>query len=150
MATVVITPEMQRANAEALLGKDPGKFRDPAERSTVKRYAEIQRLLEQAEADKPVTHPCDLNPFPLKINGGLYFPEEIAPCPPANPSTIHVIRETRSGHRDLRCGAQNMMQMEPVAAVPWSLPLIHRGYVQQAVGFGGSPCYVGDRRPGHP
>jgi hypothetical protein len=39
MATVVITPEMQRANAEALLGKDPGKFRDPGQRWTVKRYA---------------------------------------------------------------------------------------------------------------
>ena len=47
MATVVITPEMQRANAEALLGNDPGKFRDPGQRWTAKRYAEIQRLLEQ-------------------------------------------------------------------------------------------------------
>jgi len=41
MATVVITPEMQRANAEALLGNDPGKFRDPGQRWTAKRYAEI-------------------------------------------------------------------------------------------------------------
>jgi hypothetical protein len=62
MATVVITPEMQRANAEALLGNDPGKFRDPGQRWTAKRYAEIQRLLKQAEADKPVTI-LNLNPF---------------------------------------------------------------------------------------
>ena len=117
MATVVITPEMQRANAEALLGKDPGKFRDPGQRWTAKRYAEIQRLLKQAEADKPVTI-LNLNPFPLKINGGVFFPEEIAPCPPGKPYTIHVIRDTRWGHKDLGCDAQNMMQMEPVPAIP--------------------------------
>ena len=65
MATLVITPEMQRANAEALLGKDPGRFRDPGQRWTAKRYAEIQRLLKQAEADRPVTI-LNLNPFPAQ------------------------------------------------------------------------------------
>ena len=147
MATVVITPEMQRANAEALLGKDPGKFRDPGQRWTVKRYAEIQRLLKQAEADKPVTI-LNLNPFPLKINGGVFFPEEIAPCPPGKPYTIHVIRDTRWGHKDLGCDAQNMMQMEPVPAIPLVLAAEYiREYVQQDGGFGGVLCYVGDHDP---
>ncbi len=147
MATVVITPEMQRANAEALLGKDPGKFRDPGQRWTVKRYAEIQRLLKQAEADKPVTI-LNLNPFPLKINGGVFFPEEIAACPAGKPYTIHVIRETRWGHKDLGCDAQNMMQMEPVPAIPLVLAAEYiREYVQQDGGFGGVLCYVGDHDP---
>ncbi len=77
MATFVITPEMQRANAEALLGQDPGKFRDPGQRWTAKRFGEIQRLLKQTEADRPVTI-LNLNPFPLKINGGVYFPDEVS------------------------------------------------------------------------
>jgi hypothetical protein len=137
MATLVITPEMQRANAEALLGKDPGKFRDPGQRWTAKRYAEIQRLLKQAEADRPVTI-LNLNPFPLKINGGVFFPEEIAACPPGKPYTVHVIRETRWGHKDLGCDAQNMMQMEPVPAIPLVLAAEYiREYVQQDGGFGG-------------
>jgi hypothetical protein len=147
MATIVITPEMQRANAEALLGKDPGKFRDPGQRWTVKRYTEIQRLLKQAEADKPVTI-LNLNPFPLKINGGVFFPEEIPPCPPGEPYAIHVIRETRWGHKDLGCDAQNMMQMEPVPAIPLVLAAEYiREYVQQDGGFGGVLCYVGDHHP---
>src|SRR5271156_2307858 len=147
MATVVITPEMQRANAEALLGKDPGKFRDPGQRWTAKRYAEIQRLLKQAEADRPVTI-LNLNPFPLKINGGVFFPEEIAACPPGRPYTIHVIRDTRWGHKDLGCDAQNMMQMEPVPAIPLVLAAEYiREYVQQDGGFGGVLCYVGDHDP---
>src|SRR6202789_1732096 len=147
MATVVITPEMQRANAEALLGNDPGKFRDPGQRWTAKRYAEIQRLLKQAEADKPVTI-LNLNPFPLKINGGVFFPEEIAACPAGKPYTIHVIREPRWGHKDLGCDAQNMMQMEPVPAIPLVLAAEYiREYVQQDGGFGGVLCYVGTEDP---
>jgi len=147
MATVVITPEMQRANAEALLGQDPGKFRDPGQRWTAKRYAEIQRLLKQAEADKPVTI-LNLNPFPLKINGGVFFPEEIAACPPGKLYTVHVIRETRWGHKDLGCDEQNMMQMEPVPAIPLVLAAEYiREYVQQDGGFGGVLCYVGDHAP---
>ena len=147
MATVVITPEMQRANAEALLGKDPGKFRDPGLRFTAQRYADIQRMLKQAEADRPVTI-LNLNPFPLKINGGVFFPDEIAACPPGKPYTIHVIRETRWGHKDLGCDAQNTMQMEPVPAIPLVLAAEYiREYVQQDGGFGGVLCYVGDHPP---
>ena len=104
-------------------------------------------LLKQAEADRPVTI-LNLNPFPLKINGGVFFPEEIAPCPPGKPYTIHVIRETRWGHKDLGCDAQNMMQMEPVPAIPLVLAAEYiREYVQQDGGFGGVLCYVGDHDP---
>jgi hypothetical protein len=148
MATVVITPEMQRANAEALLGRDPGKFRDPGQRWTAKRFSEIQRLLKQAEADKPVTI-LNLNPFPLRINGGVYFPDEVPACPPGKPYAIYVIRETRWGHKDLGCDAQNVMQMEPVPAIPLVLAAEYiREYVQQDGGFGGVLCYIGDHEPG--
>ena len=84
MATVVITPEMQRANAEALLGKDPGKFRDPGQRWTAKRYAEIQRLLKQAEADKPVTI-LNLNPFRSRSMAVSFSRKRSPPALPANP-----------------------------------------------------------------
>jgi uncharacterized Zn finger protein (UPF0148 family) len=147
MGTVIITPEMQRANAEALLGNDPGKFRDPGLRWTAKRFAEIQRLLKQAEADKPVTI-LNLNPFPLRINGGVYFPDEVPGCPPGKPFSVHVIRETRWGHKDLGCDAQNVMQMEPVPAIPLVLAAEYiREFVQQDGGFGGVLCYVGDHDP---
>lgn len=147
MATVVITPEMQRANAEVLLGRDPGKFRDPGQRWTAKRYTELQRLLKQTEADKPVTL-LNLNPFPLKINGGVYFPDEIPACKPGEPYAVYVVRETRWGHRDLGCDAQNMMQMEPVPAIPLVLAAEYiREYVQQEGGFGGVLCYVGAHHP---
>ena len=107
----------------------------------------FERLLKQAEADRPVTI-LNLNPFPLKINGGVFFPEEIAACPPGKPYTIHVIRETRWGHKDLGCDAQNMMQMEPVPAIPLVLAAEYiREYVQQDGGFGGVLCYVGDHDP---
>lgn len=147
MATIVITPDMQRANAEALLGKDPGKYRDPGARWTANRRVDIERMLKMAEADKPVTI-LNLNPFALKINGGVYFPDEIAACPPGQPYTVHVIRVSRWGHKDLGCDAQNMMQMEPVPAIPLVLAAEYiREYVQQDGGFGGVLCYVGDHDP---
>jgi hypothetical protein len=147
MSTVVVTPEMQRANAEVLLGQDPGKFRDPGQRWTLKRFTDIQRMIKQADADQPVTL-LNLNPFPLKINGGVFFPEEIAACPPGRPYTIHVLKETRWGHKDLGCDAQNMMQMEPVPAIPLVLAAEYiREYVQQDGGFGGVLCYLGDHPP---
>jgi uncharacterized Zn finger protein (UPF0148 family) len=147
MATVIITPEMQRANAEALLGQDPGKFRDPGQRWTAKRFGEMQRLLKQTEADRPVTI-LNLNPFPLKINGGVYFPDEVPACPPGKPYSVHVIKATRWGHKDLGCDAQNMMQMEPVPAIPVVLAAEYiREFVQQEGGFGGVLCYIGDQNP---
>lgn len=147
MATIVITPEMQRSNAEALLGKDPGKFRDPGQRWTANRRHDIERMLRQAEADRPVTI-LNMNPFPLQINGGVYFPDDIAACPPGKPYTVHVIKETRWGHKDLGCDAQNVMQMEPVPAIPLVLAAEYiREYVQQDGGFGGVLCYVGDHAP---
>ena len=72
MATVVITPEMQRANAEALLGKDPGKFRDPGQRWTAKRYTEIQRLLDRRS--RSAGHDPQPEPLPAKDQWRCLFP----------------------------------------------------------------------------
>lgn len=147
MSTVVITPEMQRANAEALLGSDPRKFRDPGRNWTAKRRAELERLLQQTEAEMPVTI-LNLNPFPLKINGGVYFPDQVPCCMAGEPYAVHVIRNTRWGHRDLGCDSQNMMQMEPVPAIPLVQAAEYiREFVQQESGFGGVLCYVGDHAP---
>jgi hypothetical protein len=148
MATTIITPETQRANAEVLLGRDPGKYRDPGHRWTMGRYNDIQRQIKQMEADKPVTI-LNLNCFPLEINGGVYFSGEVIPaCPPDKPYTVHVIEQTRWGHKDLGCDAQNMMQMEPVPAIPLVRAAEYiREYVQQDGGFGGVLCYVGTEDP---
>src|ERR1700761_5010715 len=115
--------------------------------ATVIITPEIQRLLKQAKADKPVTI-LNLNPFPLRINGGVFFPDEVPGCPPGKPFSVHVIRETRWGHKDLGCDAQNVMQMEPVPAIPLVLAAEYiREFVQQDGGFGGVLCYVGDHDP---
>ncbi len=127
--------------------KIPASSAIPANAGPPSGTPRFSGLLKQAEADKPVTI-LNLNPFPLKINGGVFFPEEIAACPPGKPYTIHVIRETRWGHKDLGCDAQNMMQMEPVPAIPLVLAAEYiREYVQQDGGFGGVLCYVGDHDP---
>jgi uncharacterized Zn finger protein (UPF0148 family) len=139
---------MQRANAEALIGKDPGKFKDPGMRWSQKRYNDMLRTIRQNETDRPVTI-LNLNPFFLEINGGVYFSgEQIAACPQDKPYTVHVIRDVRWGHKDLGCDAQNMMQMEPVPCIPLVLASEYiREYVQQDGGFGGVLCYVGDQDP---
>lgn len=147
MSTIVITPDLQRANAEALLGRDPGKYRDPGQKWTAKRRSEIERLLKQTEAEVPVTI-LNLNPFPLSINGGVYFPDSIPACPPGKPYAVHVLKQTRWGHKDLGADAQNVMQMEPVPAIPMVQAAEYiREYVQQSGGFGGVLCYVGDHDP---
>ena len=147
MASIVITPDMQRANAEALLGKDPGKYRDPGQRWTAKKYAELFLDMKDNNRDQPVTL-LNLNPFVLKINGGVYFPDEVPACKPGKPYAAYVIRETRWGHKDNGCDLQNVMQMEPVPAFPLTLAAEYiREFIHQDGGFGGVLCYVGDQDP---
>jgi hypothetical protein len=150
MSTIVISPETQRANAEILLGQDPGrgnKLADAAQKFTRTRYNDLQRQIKQMEADKPVTI-LNMNCFPLKINGGVYFPDEVPACPPGKPYARHIIKETRWGHKDLGCDAQNMMQFEPVPAIPLLLAAEYiREFAQQGQGFGGVLCYSGDEDP---
>ena len=39
-----------------------------------------------------------MNPFPLKINGGVYFPDEVPGClRQAQPYAVHVIRDIAVG-----------------------------------------------------
>ncbi|MDE2102631.1 MAG: hypothetical protein KGL39_35625 [Patescibacteria group bacterium] len=150
MSAVVITPEMQRANAEILLGSDPGKrssSKDPGLLFTQKRYAEIKRLLVQTDAEKPVTI-LNLNTFPLTINGGMFFPDAVPACKLGEPYARHVIEKTRWGTKDLGCDQQGTMQMEPFPLIPVVLAAEYiREYAQQDGGFGGVLCYVGDQDP---
>lgn len=149
--TIMITPETQRANAEVLLGANPGtdarKISDKAQRFTMGIYRDKLRDIKNREVDVPVTI-LNLNPFPLKINGGMLFPDEIAACPVGKPYTRHVISETRWTHKDLGADIQNMMQFEPIPILPVVQACEYiREYVQQDGGDGGVLCYVGDQDP---
>lgn len=157
MGTVVVTPDNMRmlnemrAGAETFMGQNPSrdgrKINDKAQLWTMSRYKATMRQIKQIKSDEPVTL-LNLNCFPLKINGGVYFPEEIEACPVGKPYTKYVISETRWGHKDLGCDMQNMMQMEPVPAIPLVLASEYiREYVQRDGGFGGVLCYAGDVDP---
>jgi hypothetical protein len=151
MSTVIITPEMQQANAEILLGENPSrdmrKIRDKAQRFTMSKRQEIVRLLKQTEADRPVTI-LNFNPFPLRINGGVFFPDEVPAKKLEEPYAVYLIRHTRWGHKDLGSDAQNVMLMEPVPAIPLVQAAEYiREYMQQEGGFGGVLCFVGDKDP---
>lgn len=157
MGTVAVNPENMRilnelrAPAETFLGNNPGresrKINSKAEAWTMTRYRALSRQISQLKADEPVTL-LNMNCFPLKINGGVYFPEEIPACPLGQPYIAHVIRQTRWGHKDLGCDMQNMLQMEPVPAVPFALASEYiRFYMQVDGRFGGVICYAGDKDP---
>jgi hypothetical protein len=151
MSTIITTPEMQQANAEILLGENPSrdmrKISDKAQRFTASKRQEIVRFLKQTEAERPVTL-LNLNPFPLKINGGMYFPDEVPAKKLGERYAVYVIRNTRWGHKDLGADAQNMMQVEPVPAIPRLLASEYmREYAQQEGSTGGVLCYEGDKDP---
>jgi hypothetical protein len=143
--TVIVTPENRHLYAEALF--DPKKRSDPGTDWTAGRRADMEEQLAQADAERAVTI-LNLNPFPLKINGGVFFPEEIAACPLDQPYTIHVLNQTRWGHRDIGSDAQGMLQMEPFAAIPMVLAAEYvREYSQQDGGFGGVLAFLGEEDP---
>ena len=148
MGTMIITPEVQKANMEVLLGKDPSKYKNPGERWTANRRRELLRDIKSLGKDQPVTI-INMNPFALKINGGMYFPNAIPGCPLGKPYHVHVISNIIWGHKDLGCDAQNMMQMEPVPATPM---VQAAEYILQFMqlgdeSFGGVICYAGDAHP---
>ena len=140
MATFVITPEMQRANAEAALRQDPGKFRDPGQRWTAKRFGEIQPTAE-TDGSGQAGHHSQPESLPAKDQWRRVLSRcEVPACLPGRPLlSPHYQQATRWGHKDLGCDAQNMMQMEPVPAIPFVVLAAEyiREFVQQEGGFGG-------------
>ena len=107
MSTVVVTPDNMRmlnelrAPATTFLGDNPGremrKINDKAHAWTMTRFRALDRQIKQLKSDEPVTL-LNLNCFPLKINGGVYFPEEIPACALGQKYSHWVISETRWGH----------------------------------------------------
>jgi hypothetical protein len=137
-----------RAAAAEFLGIGNKDFVDLGKMWTANRRAEIERLLQQAEADKPATV-LNLNPFPLKINGGALFPDEVPACPAGEPYAVYVIKDTRWSHRDLGSDEKGFLRMEPVPSIPLVLAAEYlREYVQRSDNsIGGVLCYVGDEHP---
>lgn len=150
MASATITPEFQRANAEAILGRDPGRGNDmasAARKYTMSLYKQKLREITQLGKGMPVTI-LNMNPFPLKINGGVLFPDEVAACPLGTAYVTYVIRDTAWQSKDNGCDIQGMMQMEPVPYVPLTLAAEYiREFMQMDTAFGGVMCYVGDADP---
>lgn len=139
----------QRDNMHLLLG-DPTQKRankDPAQN----HIKAMRRVLEKQIADtgsgRPVTI-LNLNPISLKINGGMFFPEEIPACPLDQPYVVYVIKQTRWGHKDNGVGLDNVHRVDPYPVIPKVLAAEYmREYQQEKDGFGGVICYVGDHHP---
>lgn len=156
MGAVVITPEMMAERDEMrkpvyeFMGEHPREFKqklDKARSFTANKRKDLQRMLKMTQAEKPVTL-LNLNPAPLKINGGVYFPDEIPACPPGKPYHVHVIDKTRWGHKDLGCDLSGMEQFEAIPAIPLVLASEYiREYAENPDGDCGVLVYVGTEDP---
>lgn len=143
--TIVITEENRHQYTEALF--NPQQKKDPGQRWTQARRADMEQFIAQNNGARPVTI-LNLNTHSLKINGGVFFPDSIPGCPLGQPYTIFQITKTRWGHRDLGCDAEGMMQMEPFAAIPMVQAAEYiREYSQHSDGSGGVICYLGEEDP---
>ena len=138
----IVSPEVAaiRGQAEKFLGADPGRgngMNQLERKYTTSIYRQKMRDIVQLGKDVPVTI-LNMNPFPLKINGGVLFPEEIAACPVGSPYTTHVLREIRWQSKDNGCDAEGRMQMEPMPYIPLMLAAEYiREFVQADYAFGG-------------
>lgn len=159
MATQILTPDNVRAldtergpstgfeELSRIMAPPGRRVTSRSEVWTQTRYKAALRSIKQLKQDEPVTI-LNKNCFPLKINGGVFFPDEVAACPPGQPYTVHVIRDIRWGHTDKGCDQNGTLQMEPLPAIPLVLATEYiREYVQGDNRFGGVVCYVGDRDP---
>lgn len=139
-----LTSTIERLEILGLDTETPGKYnkviKDAGERYTHRKRVEMERLLHQTKANTPFTI-LNLNCYPLKINGGVYFYDEVPACQTGKPWAIHVIENTRWGHKDNGTDMQNVMQMEPVPAMP---SLIAGEYSRT---FTSVICYEGKKDP---
>lgn len=118
-------------------GKDIGSPYTRALRRT------LEKQIKDTGSGLPVTL-LNLNPTSLKINGGMFFPEEISACPIDQPYVIYVFRETRWGHKDQGVGLDDVHRIDPFPVIPKVLAAEYmRQYQQEKDGFGGVICYVG-------
>lgn len=115
---------------------------DAGEKWTANKRKDMERLLRETKAEVPVTI-LNINRFPLKINGGVYHPDEVPACAPGKSYSVYVISKARWGHKDNGSDAQGMMQYEPVPAIPMSLAAEY----MREYGDSGVICYRGDADP---
>lgn len=156
MGTTVITREMLaerdalRAPALQFMGEHPKEFKQKLDKEkafTANRRKDLERMLKMTQAEKACTL-LNMNPSPLEINGGVYFPEKVKACPPGQPYTMHVFTQTRWGHKDLGCDLSGMMQFEAVPAIPIVLAAEYiREYADKVDGDCGVLVYAGDGDP---
>lgn len=128
-------PELQvnRGNSQSVAGDKYSKG----------LYRQKLRDIKQLGKDVPVTI-LNMNPYSLKINGGVLFPEEIPACPIGTSCVAYVLRDIKWQSKDNGCDQQGMMQMEPIPYVPLTLAAEYiREFMQTDTAFGGVLCYVG-------
>lgn len=137
----------QRENMHLLLRDNSRRGKDPGQQYTDASRRTLEKQIKDTGSGLPVTI-LNLNPTSLKINGGMFFPEEIAACPLNEPYVIFVISETRWGHKDKGVGLDNVAQIEPFPVIPKVIAAEYmKQYQQEKDGFGGVLCYVGDHHP---
>ncbi|HUD21838.1 MAG TPA: hypothetical protein VMQ60_03255 [Acidobacteriaceae bacterium] len=151
MAVNELTPlqAQQRENMHVLFPQSDGRrvAKDPGTRHTNSMRATLEKQIKQTGSDRPVTL-LNLNPIALKINGGMFHPEEIPACPLDQPYVVYVFGQTRWGHKDKGVGLDNVHQIDPFPEIPKRLAGEYmREYQQEKDGFGGVLCYVGDHHP---
>lgn len=115
---------------------------DAGEKWTASKRKDLERMMRETKAEIPVTV-LNLSRFPLKINGGVYHPDEIPACPVGQPYSRYVFTKARWGHKDNGSDMQGMMQYEAVPATPKSLAAEYVG----EYGDFGVICYIGDADP---
>lgn len=149
--TVIISDEslattLERQKALGLDSDNPNraktKLRDAGERWTAGKRKDMERMMRETKAEMPVTI-LNLNRFPLKINGGVYHPDEVPACDIGKQYSRYVFTKARWGHKDNGSDAQGMMQYEAVPATPKSLAA---EYVREYGEFG-VICFIGDADP---
>lgn len=147
-ATVLVSPEIQRASAEDILGPDPGKRRSVGrgEKITAQRKKSTLKMLIASNAIRPVTI-LNFNPFPLKVNGGHLFQEEIPGCETGQDYTLRVISDVRWSNKDHGVGLDNVDNIEAEAHLPAEIALEYKREYTELQQFGGVFVYFGTKNP---
>lgn len=138
----------QRENMHFLLADQNKRgAKNPANQYTSALRRTLEKQIKDTGSGLPVTL-LNLNPTSLKINGGMFFPEEIPACPLDQPYVVHVFPETKWGHMDKGVGFDNVHRVDPFPVIPKVLAAEYmKQYQQETDGFGGVICYVGDHHP---
>lgn len=142
-ATVLVSAEIQRESAEDVLV--PSK-RNRGQRITEQKKKMTLRMLRNSNSIRPVTI-INFNPFPLKVNGGHLFQEEIPGCETDKDYTLKVIGDVRWSNKDHGAGLDNVDNIEAEPHLPAEIALEYKREYTELQQFGGVFIYFGTKDP---